>query len=56
MRCLSQSYKRITNDAGHLPASYEEDIRKMLVRVAYLVGKRSVPPSLLLNLDETPLP
>ena len=56
MGALKQSYKRITNNAGHLPESYEEDIRKMRFRVAYLVGKHNVPPSLLLNLDETPLP
>ena len=56
MLALDLTYKRITNDAGHLPATWEADVEKMFVRIAYLVMKHAVPRDLLLNLDETPLP
>ena len=55
LRRLNQSYRSITNDAGKLPDSWQEDRDAMLVRVGYIVYKHNIRPELLLNMDETPL-
>ena len=49
------SYRTITNDAGKLPESWEEDRRRLLVRVAYMIFKHNIKPDLFVNMDETPL-
>lgn len=37
LKRLNQSYRHITNDAGNLPETWEEDRARMLVRVAVTI-------------------
>ena len=57
MRKANLSYRKVTNDAGKLPSSWEEDKETFLVRTVYLylVFKYTVPTCLFVNMDEAPL-
>ena len=52
---LKQSYRTITNDAGKLPPTWEEDRANMLVRVGYIIFSHNIQKDLFVNMDETPL-
>ena len=55
MKKAKLSYRKVTNDAGKLPSSWEEDKATFLVRAACLVFKYNVPDYLFVNMDETPM-
>lgn len=50
------SYRKITNDAGKLPANWEKEKEKFYIRIAYLIAIHRIPRSRVLNMDETPIP
>ena len=54
LKRLNQSYRSITDDAGKLPDSWQEDRDEMLVRVGHIAHKHKIQLELLLNVDETP--
>jgi hypothetical protein len=50
---LNWSYRASTTAAGKLPHDYEEQGKKMAQRCAYLVKMHNIPPSLVVNTDQT---
>ena len=55
MKDAKLSYRKITNDTGKLPITWEQDREDFLTRAAYLVLKFNIPEELFVNMDETPL-
>jgi hypothetical protein len=52
-RTLNWSYRASTTAAGKLPKDWEEQGKKMAQRVAYLSKLHDIPPSLVVNTDQT---
>ena len=55
MKGANLSYRKVTNDAGKLPTTWEEDKDTFFVHAAYLVCKYNVPGLLFINIDKTSL-
>ena len=53
MKEANLSYRKVINDVGKPPTTWEEDKTTFLVRVAYLVVKYNIPNFLFINMDET---